>query len=75
MHCRIESPTKHTCAVIIKFTFEFAVLLSVFFALARYSLVKIARSSSEVALQTTMHMVIYPDSGPSLEVIALRAAV
>jgi hypothetical protein len=37
--------------------------------------VKIARSSFEVVLQTTKHMVIYPGSGPSLEVIALRLAV
>jgi hypothetical protein len=37
--------------------------------------VKIARSSSEMVLQTTKHTMIYPGSGPSLEVIALRPMV
>jgi hypothetical protein len=37
--------------------------------------VKITRSSSEVVLQTTKHNMIYPGSGPSLEVIALCPAV
>jgi hypothetical protein len=33
---------------------------------------KIATSSSKMVLQTTKHMIIYPVSGPSLEVIALH---
>jgi hypothetical protein len=33
-------------------------------------LVKIMYSSPEVVLRTTKHMVIYPNSGPSLEAIA-----
>jgi hypothetical protein len=41
----------------------------------RYRVVKIARSYSEVALETTKHTVIYPSFGPSLEVIALCLAV
>jgi hypothetical protein len=45
------------------------------FALARYWVVKIARSSSEVVLRTTKHTVIYHGSSPSSEVIALRPAV
>jgi hypothetical protein len=49
--------------------------LSVFLALTRYRVVKIARSSSEVVLQTIKHTVIYPSLGTSLEVIALRLAV
>jgi hypothetical protein len=49
--------------------------LSVFFVPARYSVVKIARSSSEMVLRTIKHMVIYPGLGPSLEVIVLRPAV
>jgi hypothetical protein len=48
-----------------------AAYLSVFFAPARYMEVKIARSYSEVVSQTTKHTMIYPGSGPSLEVIAL----
>jgi hypothetical protein len=43
--------------------------LSVFFTPARYMVVKITRSCSEVVLQTTKHTMIYLDSGPSLEVI------
>jgi hypothetical protein len=50
-------------------------MLSVFFALARYRVVKIACSSSKVVLRTTKHTVIYPSSGTSSEVIALRPAV
>jgi hypothetical protein len=49
--------------------------LSVFSAPARYWVVKIVCSSSEVVLQTTKHIVIYPGSDPSLEVITLRQAV
>jgi hypothetical protein len=49
--------------------------LSVFFALARYRVVKIACSYSEVVLQTTKHTKFYPGSSPSLEVIALRPTV
>jgi hypothetical protein len=49
--------------------------ISVFFALARCRVVKIAHSRSEVVLRTTKHAVIYPSSGPSLEVIALRPAI
>jgi hypothetical protein len=37
--------------------------------------VKITCSSSEVVLQTTKHIMIYPSSGPSLEVIALRSVL
>jgi hypothetical protein len=40
----------------------------VFFAPARYRVVKITDSSSEVVLRTTKHTVIYPDLGPSSEV-------
>jgi hypothetical protein len=42
------------------------------FCTGRNRVVKIAHSSSEVVLQTTKHMVIYPSSRPSLEVISLR---
>jgi hypothetical protein len=48
--------------------------LSVFIALARYRVVKIMCSSSEVVLQTTKHTVIYPSSSPSMKVIALHPA-
>jgi hypothetical protein len=57
-----------------KFPF-LACQLSVFFTLARYRVVKIAHSSSEVVLQTTKHTVIYLGSGPSSDVIALRPVV
>jgi hypothetical protein len=40
--------------------------LSVFFAPARYRVVKIACSYSEVVLRTTKHTKFYPGSGPSL---------
>jgi hypothetical protein len=43
----------------------------VFFALARYRVVKIAHSYSKVVLRTTKHTIVYPGSGPTLEVIAL----
>jgi hypothetical protein len=56
------------------FTRRMVDLLLVFFAPARYRVVKIAHSSFEVVLRTTKHM-IYPGSGPSLEVIALCPAV
>jgi hypothetical protein len=46
-----------------------------FFALARYRVLKIARSCFEVVLRTTKHTMVYLDLGPSLEVIALRPAV
>jgi hypothetical protein len=49
--------------------------MSVFFTPTRYKEVKIACSSFEVVLQTIKHTVIYPDSGPSLEVIALRPTI
>jgi hypothetical protein len=45
------------------------------FASARYKVVKIAHSCSEMVLRTTKHTMIYPGSDPSLEVIALRLAV
>jgi hypothetical protein len=49
--------------------------LSVFSAPANYGAVKIARSSFDVVLQTMKHTMIYPSSGPSSEVIALRLVV
>jgi hypothetical protein len=48
--------------------------MSVFSAPARYRVVKIVCSSSKVVLQIMKHTVIYPGSGLSLEVIALRPA-
>jgi hypothetical protein len=48
------------------------VLVSLFFASARYMVVKIVRSSSEVVIHTIKHTMIYPSSGLSLEVIALH---
>jgi hypothetical protein len=45
------------------------------FSLARYRVIKIARSYSEVVLRTTKHTMIYPGSDPSLKVIALCPAV
>jgi hypothetical protein len=50
--------------------------LSVFFALARYRVVKIACSCSEVVLRTMKNYkahLVYPSSGPCYEVIAPRA--
>jgi hypothetical protein len=49
--------------------------LSMFFAPARYRVVKITRSCSKVVLSTIKHTMVYPSSGPSLEVIALHPAV
>jgi hypothetical protein len=49
--------------------------MSVFFAPARYKVVKIALSYFKVVLQTTKHTIFYLGSGPSLEVIALRLAI
>jgi hypothetical protein len=49
--------------------------LLVFFTPIRYRVVKITCSYSEVVLWTTKHTIIYPSSGPSLEVIALHLAV
>jgi hypothetical protein len=48
--------------------------LLVFFVSTRYRGVKIARSCSEAVLRTTKHTMVYPDSGPSMEIIALRLA-
>jgi hypothetical protein len=42
------------------------------FCIDKNTVVKIACSSSEVVLQTTKHIMIYPGSGLSLEVIAPR---
>jgi hypothetical protein len=50
-------------------------MLSVFFALIRYKVIKITHSYSEVVFWTIKHNMVYPGSGPSLEVIALRLAV
>jgi hypothetical protein len=50
-------------------------ILSVFFAPARYRVVKITHSYSEVVLWTTKHTIVYRSSGPSVEVIALRPKV
>jgi hypothetical protein len=47
----------------------------VFFAPARYRVVKIACSCPEVVLQTTKHTMVYPSSSSSLEVIVLCPAV
>jgi hypothetical protein len=49
--------------------------MSVFFAPARYRVVKITRSSSDVVLRTMKHIVIYLGSDPSMVVIALRSVV
>jgi hypothetical protein len=49
--------------------------MSVFFAPARYGVIKIAHSHSEMVLRTTKHNKFYPGSGPSLEVIALHLTV
>jgi hypothetical protein len=47
----------------------------VFFAPARYRVVKIVCSSSELALQIMKYIVIYLSLGPSLEVRDLRPVV
>jgi hypothetical protein len=49
--------------------------LSVFFAPARYRVVKIMLSYSEVLLHTIKHTVIYHGLGPSLQLIALCQVV
>jgi hypothetical protein len=49
--------------------------LLVFATPANYGVVKIMHSSSVVVLRTMKHTMIYPSSGPSLEVIALRLVV
>jgi hypothetical protein len=49
--------------------------LLLFFAPTRYRVVKIARSYSEMALQTTKYTIVYPGSDFSLEIISLRLAV
>jgi hypothetical protein len=54
---------------------KLTVPLSVFFAPARYNVVKIARSYFDVVLQTTKHTIFYPDLCPSLKVIAIRPTV
>jgi hypothetical protein len=48
---------------------------SMFFPPARYMVVKIKHSYSEVVLQTTKHTIVYPNLGPSFKVIALHPAV
>jgi hypothetical protein len=50
-------------------------VLSVFFAPTNYGVVKIARSSFKVVLQTIKHTMIYPILGPSSEVIAIYPMV
>jgi hypothetical protein len=49
--------------------------LLVVFALARYRVVKITHSYSEVVLRSTKHTIFYTGSSPSLEVISLRPVV
>jgi hypothetical protein len=49
--------------------------LSVFFCTGKNRVVKITHSSFEMVLRTTKHTMIYPISGPSLKVIALRSVV
>jgi hypothetical protein len=49
--------------------------LLVFFALTRYRVVMIMHSCSEVVLRTAKNTIVYRDSGPSLEVMALRPLV
>jgi hypothetical protein len=49
--------------------------LLVFFALARYRVVKIVCSYSEVVLQTRKNSIVYRGLGPFLEVIVLHPAV
>jgi hypothetical protein len=44
------------------------------FCTSKNKMVKITRSNSEVVLRTIKHIMIYPGSGPSLEVIALCPA-
>jgi hypothetical protein len=56
-------------------SFFLAYQLLVFSTPAKYRVVKIARSSSEVVVQTTKHTMIYSSSGSSLKVIALRPVI
>jgi hypothetical protein len=49
--------------------------VSVFFAPARYRVIKIMHFSFEVVLRTMKRTMIYPDSGPSSEVIVLHPVV
>jgi hypothetical protein len=49
--------------------------VGVFFAPTNYGVVKITHSSSEVVLRTMKHTMIYPDSCPFSEVIALHPVV
>jgi hypothetical protein len=55
-------------------TYTYQQFLSVFSAPVKYRVVKIVRSSFEVVLWIRKHPMIYPDSSPSSEVIALRPA-
>jgi hypothetical protein len=45
------------------------------FCTGKSRVVKIVRSSFEMVLRTIKHTMIYPGSGPSLEVIALHPVV
>jgi hypothetical protein len=45
------------------------------FCTGKNRVVKIARSNSEMVLQTTKHSMIYPGLGPSSKVTNLRLAV
>jgi hypothetical protein len=45
------------------------------FCTSKNMVAKIAHSSSEMVLRTTKQTMIYPGSGPALEIIALRPAV
>jgi hypothetical protein len=49
--------------------------LLVFFAPARYRVVRISHFYSEMVLQTKKHTMDYPGLGPTLEVITLRQMV
>jgi hypothetical protein len=49
--------------------------LFMFFAPVRYRVVKIVHCYSAVVLRITKHTMVYPSSGPSLEVIALCPVV
>jgi hypothetical protein len=49
--------------------------MSMLFAPARYRVVKIVHSYSEVVLRTTKHTMVYPALGPSLKVIDLHQTV
>jgi hypothetical protein len=45
------------------------------FCTGKNMVVKITRYSSKMVLRTTKHMMTYPSSGPSMELIALHPAV